>query len=99
MSKKYVTRTFTVEELDALEGLDLPYDLIDQQYEDDKRWASVWSGVAEIDGEFWKFYYYSDKTEYGMESPWEYGYVPETVVGTKVEKVQVMVDKWKEVEA
>lgn len=98
MSKKYVTREFT---LGFLEELDLPYNLEDQVYEDSHRWCDSWSGVAEIDGEHWKFYFYKPSTEYqeGQGEPWGYGDYPDTVEAFKVEKVLVTMEQWQQVES
>lgn len=86
------TKTFDKEYL--VEELDLPFSCIDQEITHQGRWETYKTGIAEIDGEFYRFEWSEGSTEMQDGMAWEYD---DEVEGTLVEKRMIEVEAWVEV--
>ena len=82
-------KTFDRETLDEL---DIPWDCLDQQIEEEGHWTLKKTGVAEINGQYWRFHWEEGSTEMQEDTdPW---FDDGEVEGTLVELQQVTVSKW-----
>lgn len=77
-----------------MEEMDYPYEFIDREFIEERRWYSIWSGVFEFEGKYYQTIYLSPATEMQDEDPWNYD---EEIVATEVVRLPVVKYTWVEV--
>lgn len=86
-------RTFTREFMD---DNDYPYDLMDTEFVEERRWYSIWTGVFPFEDTYYQVSYAVDKSEYDdMDSWWD----EDEITATEVVFLPVVRKVWVPVEA
>lgn len=80
-----------------LEVLNIPWDLTDVEIVSEGRWTLTKTGIAEIDGKFYRFTFEDPATEMqDLDDPWNYA---DPVEGVEVERREVVTTHWVPVES
>lgn len=80
---------------DFMEENDYPMELMDQEFIEDHRWYSVWSGVFPYEDKHYQVAYLVPATEMQEEDAWN---GDDTIEAVEVVKAAVVIQKWVEVD-